>query len=174
MSFAGDANTIVAAVDGSPSASGAVELAVAIASSCEAALVFVHVVRTLDFVSDDVEEDAYAVPHEPTESERAVLDAAVARARESGVDATTSLRFGSIAEEIAAYADVCNADLIVVGTRGRGRVASAIFGSVSLAVLHKSKRPVVIVRGTRSTRGIGRLSTEEPNGPEPSTPSRSN
>jgi len=174
MSFAGDANTIVAAVDGSPSASDAVELAVAIASSCEAALIFVHVVRTLDFVSDDVEEDAYAVPHEPTESERAVLDAAAARAKERGVDATTSLRFGSTVEEIAACADACNAGLIVVGTRGHGRVASAIFGSVSLGVLRKSKRPVVIVRGTPSTQGIGQLPSGKPNRPKPSTPSRSN
>lgn len=38
------------------------------------------------------------------------------------------------------------ADLLVVGPRGHGRVASLVLGLVSLACVHEAKCPVVVVR----------------------------
>jgi nucleotide-binding universal stress UspA family protein len=38
-----------------------------------------------------------------------------------------------------------DAELIVVGTRGRGAVASLVLGSTSQHVVHRAKRPVVVV-----------------------------
>ncbi|HJT10056.1 MAG TPA: universal stress protein [Candidatus Nitrosotalea sp.] len=37
-------------------------------------------------------------------------------------------------------------DLVVIGSRGFGPVKEAFLGSVSTAVLHKSKIPVLIVK----------------------------
>ena len=150
MSFGSDFNAILVATDGSPSAHDATDFGIALAAAHHSALIFVHVVRTVDFVADDVEESGYAVPHEPTERDHAVLEDAVARAAAHGVTATTSLRLGSTVEEIVAYAEACAVDLIVIGTRGHGRVASALLGSVSLGVLHHATRPVLIVRGAHS------------------------
>jgi nucleotide-binding universal stress UspA family protein len=45
---------------------------------------------------------------------------------------------------LAAASDV-EADVIVLGTRGRGDVRSLLLGSVSNAVLHHADRPVLIV-----------------------------
>jgi nucleotide-binding universal stress UspA family protein len=150
MSFGSELQTILVATDGSPSAHDATTFAIGLAAAHDATLLFVHVIRTLDFVVDDIEEAGYAVPHEPNERDHAVLDEATTRAAERGVRASTSLRFGSTVEEIVSYADSCNVDVIVVGTRGHGRVASALLGSVSLGVLHKATRPVLIVRGAAS------------------------
>jgi nucleotide-binding universal stress UspA family protein len=54
---------------------------------------------------------------------------------------------GVPADEIVTYADNHDVDVIVLGSRGRGSVASALLGSVSQAVLHDAHRPVLVVRG---------------------------
>ena len=151
MSYANELHTILVASDGSPSAHDAEDFAIELGAAHDAELIFVHVVRTLDFVNDDPDEDGYAVPYEPTERDHAVLDEAAAKAAEHGVKANIALRLGSAVDEIVSYADACGVDLIVVGTRGQGRVASALLGSVSLGVLHKAGPPVLIVRGAHAT-----------------------
>ena len=52
---------------------------------------------------------------------------------------------GDPVNEILALADSIDADLIVVGRRGRGTLASALLGSVSGAVLRDARRPVLVV-----------------------------
>ena len=139
---------ILVATDGSPTSTDAIALAVGLASEHDSEVVFVHVVPTYD-VEPIIAGDGvgYAFPHEPTSYDHVLLKDAAAVAAEHGVVSKTALLGGSTAEEIVTYGESCDADLIVVGSRGHGAVASALLGSVSLGVLRESKRPVLIVRG---------------------------
>jgi nucleotide-binding universal stress UspA family protein len=120
------------ATDGSPSADEAVELGLGLAVEQEAEVRFVRV-----------------VPSPPLASDSEPLDAALARARDLGVGAEKMVLVGDPVDEIVADADSQNVDLIVVGSRGRGAVAGALLGSVSIGVLHEAMRPVLVARGVR-------------------------
>jgi nucleotide-binding universal stress UspA family protein len=73
-----------------------------------------------------------------------------------GVDYTIELLEGPAADAIVRVAEARDADAIVVGSRGLGRVR-AVLGSVSHDVLHLSDRPVVVVP-ERSVNGGGEKS----------------
>ena len=61
------------------------------------------------------------------------------------VDADERLKIGGVADQLGEIADDVGATLIVVGSRGRGRLASALFGSVSRALARDAPCPVMIV-----------------------------
>jgi nucleotide-binding universal stress UspA family protein len=143
----GELKTILVAADGTHSSMEAIDFAIELAAEKQAELILVYVAPTLEPLYTWDEDGGYAVPHHPTEHERALLDIAAERAASHGVSVTTALLGGSIAEEIVTYAETRCVDLIVIGTRAHGAVASALLGSVSLGVLRKSTRPVLVVRG---------------------------
>jgi len=58
-----------------------------------------------------------------------------------------ALPFGRAADVIVAEAEESHADLIVIGSRGRGGVAAMILGSVSAEVIDRSPCPVLVARG---------------------------
>jgi nucleotide-binding universal stress UspA family protein len=139
--------TIVIATDGSPSAREAVELGLDLAAEQRAEPVIVHVVPAFDLFPSVGFGMSSAQEHEPTTEDRSSLEEAKTLAAERGVEAKTELLHGSPVDEIVAYADSIDADLIVIGSRGHGAFASALLGSVSLGVLHEARRPVLVVRG---------------------------
>jgi nucleotide-binding universal stress UspA family protein len=58
----------------------------------------------------------------------------------------TELIEGSIAEAIINVATTRKSDVIVMGSRGRGRLAGALLGSTSQAVVCHASCPVLLVR----------------------------
>ncbi len=62
----------------------------------------------------------------------------------SNVD--TIVRGGAPADQIIRAADELEADLIVVGGRGKGAVAAIVLGSVAYQVLHHAPCPVLVTR----------------------------
>ena len=149
-------HTILVATDGSPSSAHAISLAVELASEHRSKVVFVHVVpsrHTAPATGSD--EVGAAVSDERTGQDHPLLEEASAFASRHGVAAATALLGGSTAAEILAYAESSDVNLIVVGSRGHGAVASALLGSVSLGVLRASKRPVLIVDGENSVSYCG-------------------
>lgn len=65
---------------------------------------------------------------------------------DSGLHYASNTVVGEPAETIAAYAGQRACDCIVMGTRGLGRAAGFLLGSVGHKVLHLSKVPVTLVK----------------------------
>ncbi len=77
-----------------------------------------------------------------------LLNEAKVRAAKKGIQLTTKALAGDTGYDIARFANNKRngIDLIVIGARGRGAAKEIFLGSVSNYVLHKSKKPVLIVK----------------------------
>ena len=147
---------IVLGVDGSPGAAQALEWAVAEAGFRKAAL---HVVHAWMVPLIDAMPEAWAIGAPtigPTDEEvyehlaaaaRKVLDEALDRA--GALDPQLEI-VGELAEMRAAPALIAaaeDAELLVVGSRGRGGFSGLLLGSVSAQCVHHAPCPVVVVPG---------------------------
>jgi nucleotide-binding universal stress UspA family protein len=84
------------------------------------------------------------------EASEALLEHIVAEAGVEGAELRTML--GIPAERLAELADDEGADLIVVGSRGRGSLKAAFLGSVSNSLIGIARCPVLVVpRGAAET-----------------------
>jgi nucleotide-binding universal stress UspA family protein len=100
-----------------------------------------------------LEKEVYAqlgdVPSESDqEADQAVRDG-VDALRQAGIDAEGDVRpttFGHAAREILADAKEHDADVIVMGSRGRSDLAGSILGSTAHKVIHLADRPVLVIR----------------------------
>jgi nucleotide-binding universal stress UspA family protein len=139
-------DTIVVGIDGSPAAAAALAWAVDEARVHDARL---HVVYAWN-ISPLVYASPYAVQATEglLEAEREAATTLATTALEgvdtSGVDVQHSVLEGLPAETLLEAAE--NADLLVVGSRGRGGFAGLLLGSVSQQCAQHAKCPVVIVR----------------------------
>jgi nucleotide-binding universal stress UspA family protein len=74
---------------------------------------------------------------------------AIAAALPQDISVTTLLRHGDPVQEILAALDEDPYDLLAMGARGRGRMTTALLGSVSAGVLHRSPVPVIVFHPPR-------------------------
>jgi nucleotide-binding universal stress UspA family protein len=138
--------TILVATDGSGEAELAVTTAANLAKSTDSELHVVHV-GELPLVYHP-ERHAYRVEYEEHEKEaQQLLEAQVERIKGAGATvAQTHLRMGKADEEIVDLAQNLGAGMIVMGSRGHGRMRRALVGSVSDSVVRHAHCPVTIVR----------------------------
>jgi nucleotide-binding universal stress UspA family protein len=138
---------ILVATDGSREAQLATITAADLAKSTDSELHVVHVGEIA--LVYHPERHAYRAYYEGQEKEaQQLLEAEVERIK--GASATVvqaHLRMGRADEEIVELAQSINAGLIVMGSRGQGRLRRALAGSVSESVVRHAHCPVTIVRG---------------------------
>jgi nucleotide-binding universal stress UspA family protein len=145
---------ILAAVDGSAPSLKAVALAADLASKYGAELMLATVSQELSAaLIAELETYVRQESIEPRIAELASAHAenllAGARLEAQAKGATrisTRSSAGDPAEEIIALATEWRADLIVLGSRGLGRLAGLLLGSVAQKVLARASCPVLIVR----------------------------
>jgi nucleotide-binding universal stress UspA family protein len=87
-----------------------------------------------------------ALNEDELKAAREVLEAARADLKAEGVDAHAIEGEGEPADVIIDAAKELNADLIVVGTRGRHGAKRLVLGSVSTKVVHGAPCDVLVVR----------------------------
>jgi nucleotide-binding universal stress UspA family protein len=81
-------------------------------------------------------------------AERTALEGASTAPTE--LDVHTVTRSGHVGEEIVAEIEAGGYDLVVLGSRGRGRLASELFGSANAYVHFHSRIPLLSISGDES------------------------
>lgn len=137
---------ILLATDGSRDSDRAAEMAVDLSAKTGSELHVVHVgmeyfLFTHDYISPAQFEELKRERQE-------VLDGQVESIEKAGGEvAGAHLRMGhKVDEEVVNLAEELEAGLIVVGSRGQGRLARSLLGSASNSIVRHAHCPVMVVR----------------------------
>ena len=135
---------ILVAYDGSLNSRRALDVAVEIAKCAQAR---VHLVYAYDKIPSFLgEPNLQELVDKVLIAAREMVESAAAQLKAEYIRVTTNVLEGPPAEAILDVAEAEKFDLIVMGSRGLGRLQGLLLGSVSDRVLHHAKIPVLIVR----------------------------
>lgn len=146
---------LLAATDGSELSSLAVDHAIELARSLGAKLTLLHVAGQYPppmLVDGTVFPTLPQEEHEAAAAKQSkqILDPCVAKAEAAGVACIALHESDSAAwHAIIETAARAECDVIVMGSHGRGGLASLIMGSQTQRVLHHTNLPVLVVRQPR-------------------------
>jgi nucleotide-binding universal stress UspA family protein len=142
---------LVLATDFSAAARLALEHAVAIATRFQARLYIFHAIDVRDgdsqgneSLADDFYELAERRAREELEALRARLGPPAIHP--GPISIVETVRIGAPSDEIVGFAGEKEADLVVVGTKGRTGLARVLVGSVAESVVRRAPCPVLAVR----------------------------
>jgi nucleotide-binding universal stress UspA family protein len=142
--------TVVVGYDGSEAATAAVGWGAAIAGTEGKLFVVTAFSQPPEWAGEPV---AQHLLDESGGDGKVLLDEVAADLAELQVGhVETELIAGDPAEAIQSVATARDADLIVLGSHGRGRVGAAMLGSVVQRLLHEADRPVVVITERHAER----------------------
>ena len=145
--------TVLVATDGTNDSDGAVEAALDLAHDTGAKLLVLTVVP--EGTTEEGERDDGPGGRSSREEDEEITEAqertdtVLDHAREWGLEAQSSIWEGDPGETIIAAAEAEGADIIVIGTTGRGGVGRMLMGSTSDHVIRNATVPVLVVRSAR-------------------------
>jgi nucleotide-binding universal stress UspA family protein len=148
---------ILVATDASAASNRALEMAVQIAGQYDAELLIVHVIRDMQIPFEikeipELEFNKFESFNDAREEimrkiAETVLRTAKEKAQKAGADKVqTAIGTGDPATGILDFARRREVDMIVVGTRGLGKLKGTILGSVSRKVVNNAETTCLIVR----------------------------
>lgn len=135
---------ILLATDGSPHAEEALAFAQQLALRDGARVIVVHAFEPVPTYLGEPWGDRVMARH--VSMGRDVANNAAQKLQKAGVDVIVEVLEGPPADAILKVADVRDCDLIVMGSRGHGALASLLLGSVSHRVLAHTHTPVLVAR----------------------------
>ena len=150
-------NSILVATDASAPSNRALEMAVQIAGQHNAKLLIIHVIRDMQIPFDikeipELESNRFESFSDAREDiMRKIAETVLRRAKEKAEKAgannvQTAIGTGDPATSILGFAKRRKVDMIVVGTRGLGKLKGTILGSVSRKVTNNAETSCLIVR----------------------------
>ena len=142
------AERFLVGIDESDCSARALSFAAALAKEAHAGLVVAYVIEWSPFAFQTPEENA--VRHKRREEEistarSAVLDPALERLQEQGVNAEGVVRHGNVAKVLDALAAEHGASQLVVGRIGETGLGSMIFGSTAAKLVQMASVPITVV-----------------------------
>jgi nucleotide-binding universal stress UspA family protein len=140
---------VLVAFDASPDAELALAHAVAMAQVYRARLRMVAVVPPPPLLAWQAPGGMRGI-HDAEQTDLAEALRVAADGVPDDLSVTTQLLDGDPAREILHAAREGDHDVIVLGSRGRGRVSAALLGSVSNRVMHDAEIPVIVIHRPRS------------------------
>ncbi len=144
-------DTILVPTDGSDHAEAAAETAIELATVHDAAVHVACVADTGPLADLRLPGDAASAEDAMRGRAREYVDAVVDRVDAAGLDVTGTVLEGPPEEALLEYAGEIDADLVVMGTRGRGGVHRMALGSVTDHVIRFGDIPVFVANsGSKS------------------------
>lgn len=142
-------DTVVIATDGSESAHRAIRTALDIADRFDATVHALYVVdeREISRTPEEVRDEIGTAIEDAGEQ---ALEFVSSEAESTNGEVVTAIEHGDPKEEIIAYAESVDADVIAMGTRGRHGEHAFLLGSVAEAIVRQSPIPVLTVRQLES------------------------
>ncbi|MFT5217902.1 MAG: nucleotide-binding universal stress UspA family protein [Planctomycetota bacterium] len=150
-------NSILVATDASAASNRALKIAAEFAKLHDAELLIVHVIRDMQIPFEikeipELEHNQFASFSDAREEimrkiAQSVLRSASQIAKKAGVGKVqTAIGTGDPATSILGFAKRRKMDMIVLGTRGLGKLKGSILGSVSRKVTNNAETSCLIVR----------------------------
>jgi nucleotide-binding universal stress UspA family protein len=143
---------ILVATDASAASNRAVSMAAYMAACHEAELLILHVIRDMQVPAlmkkaPDLEDFANAREEILRQVAEKILHEAEVRAQKGGAkNIQTAIGSGDPASSVIGFAKRRNIDIIVVGTRGLGKIKEVLMGSVSRKIANSAESNCLIVR----------------------------
>lgn len=138
---------LLACYDGSPTSDEAVDLVRSLDLDEHSSVHLLTVLPMVTMFRQDIRQEMNWIWQQKVEAERKQLDAAAELVRLTPAEVTTELaEAGDVSNSILATSEDFDADVIVLGHKGKGAIAKFLMGSVTPRIAHHSCRSVLAVR----------------------------
>ncbi|MEX2046413.1 MAG: universal stress protein [Chloroflexota bacterium] len=145
---------VLLATDFSPHADDAAKIVGSLPLPSGSTIRVVHVIEPLPQVTAFAPAGISELTAAAEQHVRGELESFAAKLRAPGRTVETALVIGRTADVIVEEAERSEADLIVIGSRGRRAIKSALLGSVSAEVVDRARCPVLVARGPALRRVV--------------------
>jgi nucleotide-binding universal stress UspA family protein len=140
---------ILVPTDGSACAEAAIAAALPLAKQLGSDVAFLYVMNTVPVVREGVVNFEEALEVLRVQG-RTIMDRAMLAAESAGVRARGELMEGI--PELVIVREAEAFDLVVMGSHGKGVLRRVLLGSVTQAVLHRIRTPLLVVPGAGGER----------------------